>query len=108
MLGAFTSSLSSFSFPGPMRDAAVGDCNFCVSVPTISHPSVSTSCLNSCEDALCSSAAVFCSCTSTRIVAGLTLDFGRMDHLESISQGLNRLYLHRHPDAGARLAGPWQ
>jgi hypothetical protein len=21
-----------------------------------------------------------------------------MDHLESISQGLNRLYLHRHPD----------
>jgi hypothetical protein len=28
--------------------------------------------------------------------------FGRIDHLESISQGLNRLYLHRHPDAGAR------
>src|SRR3984893_4185192 len=74
MLGAFTSSLSSFSFPGPVRDEAVGDCNFCVSVPTISHPSVSTSCLNSCRDAACSSAAVFCSCTSTRIVAGLTSD----------------------------------
>src|SRR5467141_1304760 len=48
-------------------------------------------------------AAVFCSCTSTRIVAWPDFGFGRMDHLESISQGLNRLYLHRHPDAGARF-----
>jgi hypothetical protein len=32
--------------------------------------------------------------------------FGRMDHLESISQGLNRLHLHRHPDAGARFGRP--
>jgi hypothetical protein len=29
-----------------------------------------------------------------------------MNHLESISQGLNRLYLHRHPDAGARFGRP--
>jgi hypothetical protein len=29
-----------------------------------------------------------------------------MDHLESISQGLNRRYLHRHPDAGARFGRP--
>jgi len=31
---------------------------------------------------------------------------GRINHLESISQGLNRLYLHRHPDAGARFGRP--
>src|SRR5580700_8650053 len=74
MLSAFTSSLSSFSFPGPMRDAAVGDCSLCETVPTITHPNVSTSCLNSCSDASCSSGVVFCSCTSTRMVAGLTSD----------------------------------
>jgi hypothetical protein len=75
--GPFTNWLSSSSFPGPMREAAVGDCSFCVSVPTISHPSVSMSCFSSSSDASCSSADVFWSCASIRMVAGLTSDSGR-------------------------------